>query len=129
MTGSTPGGEKEANVLIGRMLRERRQLLGLSQRDICTALGYQNVNFISMIERGGSNIPLDRLADFVKVYQLSPLAGIGMMSALYPAVGGTLLELTAGSGISGIDAVFNDGSDEVNLLLTNPGRGIIGVAL
>ena len=78
---------------IGRVLREHRARIGLSQSDIAKSLGYANVNFISMIESGKSKIPVNRVDDLVSAYQMSPEFTLVILRAEYPEYLTTIIRL------------------------------------
>ena len=69
---------------IGAILKAQRENINISQRQVAEALGYRNVNFISMIESGRSNPPLGKLPDIVRAYQLDYKFVALMVKALYP---------------------------------------------
>jgi transcriptional regulator with XRE-family HTH domain len=60
---------------LGEVMKKHRERRGLSQRDVANRLDYRNINFISMIERGGSLIPVPRLNDFCNAYELDAEIG------------------------------------------------------
>lgn len=47
---------------LGRLLRERRRFMGLTQREVARAAGLRNANFICMLEAGESKVPPERAA-------------------------------------------------------------------
>jgi len=57
-------------MLIGKLLKAERTSQGLSQREIAIAMGYNNPNFISMIENGVSRPPADRTKDIGPAYKM-----------------------------------------------------------
>ena len=46
-----------------RIVAIRRDEVGMTQGELARALGYKNTNFISMIENGQSEVPVDRAVD------------------------------------------------------------------
>ncbi len=56
--------------MLGELMKKHREGRKISQRDVANKLNYKNINFISMIEKGATNIPLNRANDFVKAYEL-----------------------------------------------------------
>lgn len=52
-------------------LAVRRTNLGMSQIDVAKMAGYQNANYISMIERGKSTIPLQSAIILADAYNLN----------------------------------------------------------
>ena len=75
---------------IGAILKAQRENINISQRQVAEALGYRNVNFISMIESGRSNPPLGKLPEITKAYQLDYKFVALMVKALYPEAWGTM---------------------------------------
>ena len=69
---------------IGAILKARREDIDKSQREIAEALGYRNINFISMIESGRSNPPLARAIDICNAYELPYEFVPLMVRELYP---------------------------------------------
>jgi transcriptional regulator with XRE-family HTH domain len=55
-------------IQVGELLIELRKKLGMSQGDVATMLGLANANFISMIERGKSLLPIDKFTKFMDIY-------------------------------------------------------------
>lgn len=47
---------------LGRLLRERRRFMGLTQRAVACAAGLRNANFVCMFETGESKVPPERAA-------------------------------------------------------------------
>jgi transcriptional regulator with XRE-family HTH domain len=72
--------------VLGEILQQRRLELNMSQRDIAKKLGYRNINFISMIERGGSRLPFEKLPDNARVYKMENHFLLIMIKNLYPGV-------------------------------------------
>jgi transcriptional regulator with XRE-family HTH domain len=69
---------------VGRILMEQRNRLGLSQGDIAKALGYVNVNFISMLESGKSKIPVNKIDELVVAYHLPTEFILVILRVMYP---------------------------------------------
>ena len=78
---------------IGAVLKAKREDQGMSQRDIALALGYRNINFISMIESGRSNPPLSRLNDIARAYGMESDFVVIMLKELYSDTWGIIKEL------------------------------------
>ena len=78
---------------VGRVLSEQRRKIGLNQAVIAKELGYVNINFISMIEGGKSKIPVNKIDELVKAYQLPPEFILVAFQAQYPEYLGTMLRL------------------------------------
>jgi len=60
----------EGKVLVGQFLKSQRKTKGLKQIDIANEVGYDAVNFISLIEKGQSKIPFEKIDTFAKAYKL-----------------------------------------------------------
>lgn len=69
---------------IGRVLSGQRKRVGLSQGDIAKAMGYVNINFISMIEAGKSKIPVNKIDSLVDAYQMNPEFILVVLRSEYP---------------------------------------------
>ena len=67
------GKDTKAASKIGELLKRHREGLSLNQREIAHRLRYRSVNFISMLERGGSNIPFAKIPEIVTAYNLPPI--------------------------------------------------------
>lgn len=61
------------NLTSHEAVAQRRSELSMTQRHLAQALGYENANFISMIEKGKSRVPMHRMLDVATVLQLDPL--------------------------------------------------------
>jgi transcriptional regulator with XRE-family HTH domain len=55
---------------VGAFLRERRQELGLTQREIADSLGYVSLNSISNLETGREGLPAKRIYAWADILQL-----------------------------------------------------------
>jgi transcriptional regulator with XRE-family HTH domain len=84
MTAKSTKGKKGGISLMGEMLKQQRESLKLSQKDIADKLDYPYFNFISMLESGASKIPLSRVADVVEAYSLPPEFIMILTKALHP---------------------------------------------
>jgi transcriptional regulator with XRE-family HTH domain len=73
-----------SHALVGAIMKAHREELDQSQRDVAMKLGYRNVNFISMIENGRSNVPADRILDIVKAYEFDNDLLIAFFKLLHP---------------------------------------------
>lgn len=58
---------------LGRWLKQMREEAGLTQADLAKALGYDNAQIISNIERGVSAIPQKRIKDFAQHLKCEPM--------------------------------------------------------
>lgn len=54
---------RDAKLELGNWLKNRREEIGRSQGDIAKHMQFQNLNFISKIERGAGAVPLSRYSD------------------------------------------------------------------
>jgi transcriptional regulator with XRE-family HTH domain len=63
--------EKENRAVFGRWLKSKRAIHGRSQGDISKMLGYNNANFISIVETGNATMPLSRYKEFANAYGVS----------------------------------------------------------
>ena len=61
---------RDAKLELGNWLKNRREEIGRSQGDIAKHMQFQNLNFISKIERGAGAVPLFRLEDLAQAYQV-----------------------------------------------------------
>jgi transcriptional regulator with XRE-family HTH domain len=57
---------------IGKIIKERRLKVGLSQGKLAEAFGYASPQFISNIERGLCGIPADNILGLAKVLKINP---------------------------------------------------------
>lgn len=68
--------EQIGKVVVGNMLKEARERIGEMQKELAMSLGLANANYLSMIEKGTNTIPVKRLGEFSKVYQLEKLEAL-----------------------------------------------------
>ena len=61
---------KEIFAELGKYLRDKRKLKGMSQSDVAKKLGYSNPQFISNFERGLCAPPLKKLKILIGLYDL-----------------------------------------------------------
>ena len=54
----------------GAIIAARREELGLTQAEVAARLGYGHACFISMMERGTSRMPLERVFDIARALGL-----------------------------------------------------------
>lgn len=54
----------------GHWLKERREKIGLSQRQLASLVGADYYTFISQLESGRGRIPPDRYKDWAKAFQM-----------------------------------------------------------
>lgn len=55
-----------------KILLESRHKAGLSQKDVAEAMGYTSPQFVSNIERGLVNIPVESMKKLARVLKMSP---------------------------------------------------------
>lgn len=65
--------QNELQEAIGLLLKAHREHKNLNQRDIAIALRFKSVNYVSIIEKGNSNIPLTKIKDVAAAYQFDPI--------------------------------------------------------
>lgn len=57
---------------IGSRIKERRELLNLSQAELALKLGYKSRSTINKIESGINDISQSKVVEFAKVLQTTP---------------------------------------------------------
>ncbi len=77
---------------VGELLSLIRVRNGLTQREIARKLGYSSANFIHMVERGQSKIPIKKIKDFVKSYEADVKVGIAIIRCYHPDTWRLMLE-------------------------------------
>lgn len=70
----------------GGWLRERRESLGLSQRDLATLVGVDYYTFISQIEAGRGRIPPDRYESWAEALGIETSLFVRTMMRFYDPV-------------------------------------------
>lgn len=78
---------------VGQLLKARRLEIGMTHKEMAADLGYEYENYLSMIERGTTNIPLIRVHDFVEAYRLDPIFSLVILRAVYPETYTMVLEV------------------------------------
>jgi transcriptional regulator with XRE-family HTH domain len=81
------------HLTVGNILKSQREKIGSTQNDIAQALGYRNINFISMIESGRSNIPVSRILDIINAYQMENIFGLVILRELHPDIWKLFLDM------------------------------------
>lgn len=71
--------EQFGKVIVGDLLRRRRDAMGALQRDLAVNLGMANPNYLSMIEKGTHTIPVRRLGDFIREFSLEKIEGLAII--------------------------------------------------
>jgi len=64
-------------------LKTRRLDLEMTQRELARAIGFNGVNFVSMMEAGNSKIPYERASDLARVLALDPVLLVAQMVRSY----------------------------------------------
>lgn len=78
---------------IGRILAGQRKRVGLSQGVIAKAMGYVNINFISMIESGKSKIPVNKIDNLVDAYEMNAEFTLVILRTEYPEYLAAIIKL------------------------------------
>ncbi len=86
--------EQLNNMVIGNLLKAKREDEGLSQSDVADKLEYKNYNMISIIESGRANLPLKRISDFVRVYGFDKIDSAIFLKKLHPEVWDSFMGIT-----------------------------------
>lgn len=78
----------------GEIVSARRAELSLSQAELAARAGLRSSNFITMIERGRSHVPLERSVDIAKALEMRDPAWFAkkVLKDRYPAVFKALFE-------------------------------------
>jgi transcriptional regulator with XRE-family HTH domain len=82
MTAKTESAET-LRAGVGTFLKKYRESKGMSQRDVANKLGYRNINFMSMMEKGGSALPPNRIMEIVNAYCIPQEVSGGIFSLVY----------------------------------------------
>lgn len=86
-----PLTHKQTALAVSSSLAHRSRVLKRSQSVTTSELGYHNTNFISTVGYSCSSVLTEYLVDFVRAYQMSPLAGISLNDELHPVTVKNLL--------------------------------------
>lgn len=70
----------------GRWLKERRERLGLSQRQLAERVGAEYYTFISQLETGRGRIPPDRYREWAHALEMSDRAFVREMLRYYDPI-------------------------------------------
>lgn len=57
---------------VGQKIKERRELLGMTQDELAEKSGYKSRSSINKIEKGGNDLPQSKVALFAKILQTTP---------------------------------------------------------
>lgn len=55
---------------LGKLIREKRQAADMTQLELATKLGYENMQFVSLFERGLSKVPMKVVGKLVNIIGL-----------------------------------------------------------
>ena len=83
--GLKPSAEetKKLRRELGRWLKQRREAVGLTQRELSVLLDVDYYTFISQLETGRGRIPPARYVDWANALQMSPRAFIWQVMRYY----------------------------------------------
>lgn len=57
---------------VGRKIKEKRELLGMTQDELAEKTGYKSRSSINKIEKGGNDLPQSKVVLFAKILQTTP---------------------------------------------------------
>ena len=63
--------EAQQTLIVGPMIRKRRQELGLTQKELASRIGYKHGVFITSLEKGYP-LPLSRWKEFAVALEIAP---------------------------------------------------------
>lgn len=67
----------------GRWLKNQREAVGLSQRQLAQLVGAEYYTFISQLEAGRGRVPPDRYHEWSRALEMSPKAFVTKMLQFY----------------------------------------------
>ncbi|MFK8139207.1 MAG: helix-turn-helix domain-containing protein [Bdellovibrionales bacterium] len=109
----------EKRKALGQWIKEKRETVRLTQAGLAKALGYDNAQIISNIERGVSAIPQKRISDFAKFLKCEPMElDFRVISSSAREEGATLASTLALKYFPVLRAI-DEASPEVKLALLN----------
>ena len=77
--------EQQGMALVGKILQRCRKAEGVSQIKRAKELGYDRANFVSMIEKGTSKLPFEKIGLFAeKYYPEEPQFRAAITRLIYP---------------------------------------------
>jgi cyanate lyase len=62
---------KSTTLELAKMIREAREKKGLTQWELAHKLGYESMQFVSLMERGLSKVPRDKMKQLIEVLDLN----------------------------------------------------------
>lgn len=75
------------------IIRQRRTDLSMTQVQLAKLMGYENANFLTIIEKKKSAVPIERCLDFAKHLEVDPHWFVErVMREKYPQLADFLLE-------------------------------------
>lgn len=86
-------GESVSHIVIGNILKTQRSQNDITQSEIAQVLGYRNLNFVSMIESGRSNIPINKILKLVKAYGLDGEFALSIIRELHPDIWSLIVDI------------------------------------
>jgi transcriptional regulator with XRE-family HTH domain len=73
--------------VIGRFIRERREKLGITRRELASKLGYKLPNMITMVETAATTFPLNRWEDYAEAIGVDKAQFLKLvLSTLFPSM-------------------------------------------
>ncbi len=76
--------EEEGIKIITDILRHLRSKAGLTQVEVAKIIGYSNAQLVSMVERGVTKIPYDKINKFVRAYGADTRLHAAIVKLTYP---------------------------------------------
>jgi DNA-binding XRE family transcriptional regulator len=95
---------------MGALLKHTREFLRWTQREMAQRLGYENANYISMLESGSSKIPLTKIPQISRKYCLDNIYMVIMMRELYPEMWNLIKEIM--QNVPELDAMVKEKKKE-----------------
>ena len=66
--------------IISKLINKKRKVKGLSQKELAFKLGFSTSQFISNIERGLADIPVNKAVQFAKILDIDESEFLGLIS-------------------------------------------------
>ena len=57
---------------MGEKIKDRRKALGMTQQELAEKMGFKTRSYISLIEQGERNIPVNKIKKLAKILDISP---------------------------------------------------------
>ncbi len=74
---------KNTSAPIGELIKEFRRTKGMTQKELSDLLGYENPQFISLIENGHSKVPLSSLGQIIRALEIPERLALSSMVSAY----------------------------------------------